>query len=254
MSILIIEHDPLDSAQRLDAVLRRHGHRLTTIKLHEGESLPSDLNDVDGVISLGGPQNVDQQSEFTWITRELEIIKEAHDAGLPVLGICLGAQLIATALGGEVGKSETPEIGMGKVTMSFFGHGDPILTGIPWNHHQMHAHGYEVTKPPPGGTPVPMVSSDRCKCQAFRVGLTTYGFQFHFEWDKQRCLEVAQRNEPWAQAMGATMDDIKQGIETHGDAYERIGERLCQQVCARLFPINHRLPDTGENIANFRLV
>ncbi|MBX2851574.1 MAG: type 1 glutamine amidotransferase, partial [Phycisphaeraceae bacterium] len=175
MAILIFEHDDLDSSQRLGQTLADHGHKLDVRLLHKGDDLPPDLDNVDGVVSMGGPQDTDEVDQHPWMAGEIAMIKEAHERGIPVLGVCLGAQLIAVALGGEVAKMETPELGMAPTTLSFFGSTDPILTGLPWNSAAMHAHGCEVTQCPPGGTPVPLASTDTCKAQAFRVGLTTYG-------------------------------------------------------------------------------
>ena len=252
MAILIIEHDDLDSSQRLGETLRDHGHHLEVVRVHHGDALPPDLDNVDGLISMGGPQDTDEQDQHAWMPREIELIKQAHDASIPVLGVCLGSQLIAVALGGEVGRMEIPELGMANTTLSFFGTTDPVLTGIPWNATMMHAHGCEVTKPPPGGTPAPLVASSGCKVQAFRVGLTTYAFQYHFEWDKQRCLDIIDHNGKWIEAMGTTAEALKQGVEDHYDQYRHLGDRLCKTIADRLFPLDKRLPPTLEEVANFR--
>lgn len=252
MAILIFEHDDLDSSQRLGETLSDHGHKLDVRLLHKGDSLPADLDNVDGLISMGGPQDTDQVEDHAWMAGEIELIKQAHERGIPVLGVCLGAQLIAVALGGEVERMQTPELGMDQVTLSFFGSNDPILTGLPWDTATMHAHGCEVTKAPPGGTPAPLASSKASKVQAFRVGLTTYGFQYHFEWDKRRCLDIIDHNAEWVDAMGITADELKQGIEAGYEKYRHFGDRLCKMIADRLFPLDKRLPPTGEEVANFR--
>ena len=252
MAILIIEHNDLDSSQRLGETLRDHGYKLVVVQAHCGQSLPVDLDDIDGVVSLGGPQNTDEVDEHPWMAREIEIIKEAHDRKLSVVGVCLGAQLIAVALGGEVARMDKPEMGMANCEQSFFGTTDPMLTGIPWNVMQMHAHGCEVTAAPPGGTPMPLASSEGCKIQAFRVGLTTYGFQYHFEWTRKRCMDVVDNNPQWVEAMQTTPDAIKQGIDEHYDFYRHLGDRQCKLIADRLFPLDKRLPPTGVEVANFR--
>jgi GMP synthase-like glutamine amidotransferase len=252
MAILIFEHDDLDSSQRLGETLTDHGHKLDVRLLHKGDALPADLDNVDGLISMGGPQDTDEQDQHAWMPGEIDLIKQAHERGIPVLGVCLGAQLVAVALGGEVARMDTPELGMAPVTLSFFGSTDPILTGLPWNAAAMHAHGCEVTKAPPGGTPAPLVSSKGSKVQAFRVGLTTYGFQYHFEWDKQRCLDIIDHNTKWIEAMGTSADALKEGIEKHYTMYRHLGDRLCKTIADRLFPLDKRLPPTREEVANFR--
>lgn len=252
MAILILEHDDLDSSQRLGETLRDHGHNLEVVRLHKGGTLPPDLDNIDGLISMGGPQDTDEQDKHDWMPGEIALIKQAHDTNIPVLGVCLGSQLIAVALGGEVSRMDTPELGMANLTLSFFGSTDPILTGIPWNAIQMHAHGCEVSKTPPGGTPIPLASSAGCKAQAFKVGMTTYAFQYHFEWDKQRCMDIIEHNGQWAQRMGTTTEALKQGVEEHFDLYRHLGDRLCKTIADRLFPLDKRLPPTLEEAANFR--
>ena len=252
MAILIIEHDDLDSSQRLGTTLSDHGHKLLVVQVHKGQSLPPDLDNIDGLISMGGPQDTDQVKDHAWMKREIEMIAEAHERGIPVLGVCLGAQLVAVALGGEVGRMTKPELGMANTKLSFFGTTDPILTGLPWDTIQMHAHGCEVTQAPPGGTPAPLVASDGCKVQAFRVGLTTYGFQYHFEWTKQRCLDIIDHNAKWVEAMGTTAEELKAGVEEHYEMYRHLGDRLCKTIADRLFPLDKRLPPTRQEVANFR--
>ena len=252
MAILIFEHDDLDSSQRVGETLRDHGHKLEVIQLHEGDAVPADLDGVDGVVCMGGPQDTDEQDQHDWMPQEIALIKQAHETGRPVLGVCLGAQLIAVALGGEVGRMDKPELGMANTNLSFFGTTDPVLTGLPWNATMMHAHGCEVTACPPGGTPAPLVSSEGCKAQAFRVGLTTYAFQYHFEWDKQRCMDIIDHNGKWAEAMGVSVEDLKRGVDEHYDLYRHLGDRLCKTIVDRLFPLDKRLPPTREEVANFR--
>jgi len=252
MAILILEHDDLDSSQRLGQLLSDYGHKLDVRLLHKGDDLPPDLDNVDGLISMGGPQDTDQVGDHPWMAGEMAMIKDAHERDIPVMGVCLGAQLVAVALGGEVARMQAPELGMGKTTLSFFGSTDPILTGIPWNTVQMHAHGCEITKAPPGGTPAPLASTKASKCQAFRVGLTTYGFQYHFEWTKERCLDIIDHNGKWVEAMGTSADELKKGVEDHYDLYRHLGDRLCKTIADRLFPLDKRLPPTREEVANFR--
>ena len=252
MAILILEHDDLDSSQRLGQTLADHGHKLDVRLLHKGDPLPPDLDNIDGLISMGGPQDTDQAADHAWMAGEIELIKLAHERGIAVLGVCLGAQLIAVALGGEVERMDTPELGMANTTLSFFGSNDPILTGLPWNHPMMHAHGCAVTKAPPGGTPIPLASSKGCKVQAYRVGLTTYGFQYHFEWTKQRCTDIIDHNAKWVEAIGTTADELKQGVEDRYDQYRHLGDRLCKTIADRLFPLDKRLPPTRQEVANFR--
>ncbi len=252
MAIVVFEHHPLQSLGRLGTVLNEHGHRFKIIQLHAGDAVPPDLDDVDGVIALGGPMNVDEGEKYPWMQAELDYLRAAHEAPLPVLGICLGAQLLAVALGGKVEAMETPEIGFHPVTSTFFGTTDPVLIGVPWETRPFHAHGYQVTTPPPGGTPMPLQGSAACKCQAFRVGLNSYGFQYHFEWTRET-IELLIANEPEFYGSGPhAADHILASLDEHYDFYRHMGDRLCNNINMLMFPIDKRLPPSGKNVENFR--
>ena len=205
----------------LGAMLQNHGHKLRPVALYDGESVPADLDGVDGILSMGGPMNVADTADHAWIEPELACLKAAHDAGLPVMGICLGAQLIAAALGGKVEAMSEPEDGWHEVTLAFPGTVDTLHAGITWKSMQVHLHGQQVTELPPGG--VPLASSALCRTQAFKVGFTTYAFQYHFEWARPQIAHFT-----------------RDGHGEHYDAYRRRGDRLCEQIATYLFPVDKR--------------
>jgi len=236
MSLVVFEHHPLETSVLLGAMLLRHGHRLRVVKLHEGESVPVDLDDVDGIISMGGPMNVDEADRYPWMDPEMAYLCEAHAAGLPCIGICLGAQLMAKAMGGQVQAMAQPEVGWGMVRLSFAGSTDPVLTGVPWQTMQFHMHGQHIVALPVGA--VTLASSKACPIQAFRAGLKSYGFQFHFEWDERIIRIVA--DDPLVAAARADAQPIIDGLSQHYDSYRRINERLCQQITLLLMPIDRR--------------
>jgi len=240
MAVLVLEHDPLDTSDRLGQTLRDHGHRLRTIRLHAGDSLPTDLDDVDGIVTLGGVMDVDQTDKHGWIEPELALIKQAHEDGLPVVGECLGAQLVATALGGEVTKEGEFEAGFGKVEQSFFGTIDPLFAGIPWKFPVFHSHGCHIAKPPPGGPPMALASSPLCKVQAFKVGMKTYGFQFHFNLSVANFMPFVESARAWAEQNGCDVDALLASREEHFDLYRHLNDRLCRNIATLLFPIDKR--------------
>ncbi len=101
MAIVVFQHADECRPGRLGLTLRDHGFRLDIRRVDRGDAIPPDFDNIDGVVSLGGPQYV--TDSHAWIQRELDFLAKAHERGLPVVGICLGAQLIGKALGGEVG-------------------------------------------------------------------------------------------------------------------------------------------------------
>jgi GMP synthase (glutamine-hydrolysing) len=180
---------------------------------------------------------VEEQLQHPWMAGEIAFIERAHRAKLPVIGVCLGAQLIAAALGGKVEAMAGPEVGWHNVRLAFPGTMDTILTGIPWNTAQFHLHGQQVTQLPPGATP--LAGSKLCRHQAFRVGSTTYAFQYHFEWN---LYEVGRfSNDALVEKAGVLPHDIRQQSERYFDGYRRLGDRLCHNLATYLVPIDKRV-------------
>ncbi len=227
--------------------MRDDGHRLDVYQPYEGQDLPPDLDGVDGLIAMGGPQNVDQQDKYPYLTREIELIRQAHQSNIPVLGICLGAQLIAAALGGEVAAMGEQEIGWRPVTLGFPGTTDPILAGVPWQVVQFHCHGQHVAKLPPGATP--LASSQQCKVQAFRVGLRTYAFQYHFEWSRADLEMICGRQ---LSPEGVDTRPILEQGPTYYPRYRQFGDRVASNLSLLLFPLDKRVDHRNRPVENFR--
>lgn len=250
MALVVFQHAAFETAARLGETLRDFGHRLRVIELYKGQALPVDLDDVDGIVSLGGPMNVDQGAQYEWMAGEMELIAQAHSVDIPIVGICLGAQLIAKALGGEVGAMEQPEAGWHPVKEAFPGQIDPMLAGLPWSSWQFHLHGQEVKKLPDDATG--LSGSQACRTQAFKVGLTTFGFQYHFEWTREVMEMVIGRHQEMMGKAGVTADAIAQETEQHYPMYRHLGDRLCENLAGLLFPIDRRpVSRPGEPVKNY---
>lgn len=250
MALIVFQHTKAETAGRLGEILRDYGHRLKVVKLFAGAPVPADLEDADGIISLGGPMNVDETGQHEWMKAEMDLIAQAHERDLPIVGICLGAQLIAAALGGEVGEMQTPEVGWGQIKEGFPGQTDAMLAGLPWTSWQMHWHSQEVTKLPEEGTA--LSGSKLCKMQAFKVGLTTFGFQYHFEWTKSLIEAVAPGDQELIEKAGTDAAAIAEDTEAHYDMYRHLGDRLCENLANLLFPIEKHVPTRpGEPVENY---
>lgn len=132
MSILsILEHSDSAGSARLGRLVRDHGFGLDVRRPHRGDAIPTSLSGIRAVVSMGGPMNVDQPDGHPWMPYEIEYLKRAHDSGLAVIGVCLGCQLLATALGGEVTPFEdrSMEIGWQVIRLTPAGQNDPVLAG-----------------------------------------------------------------------------------------------------------------------------
>ncbi|MEX2214582.1 MAG: type 1 glutamine amidotransferase [Phycisphaeraceae bacterium] len=236
MALIVFQHEPHEAPALLGQALQAHGCQLRTIKLFAGDAVPPDLDDVDGILILGGAANVDEADKHAWMNAELAYIKQAHDAGLPIVGICLGAQLIAAALGGKVAPMAKPEVGWKNIKLAFAGTTDPILAGIPWDTTQFHLHGQEVAALPAEG--VPLAGSTMARLQAFRVGLTTYAFQYHFEWDAAAIATMSR--DSLVTKAGEKSETIVDLAKNYLPPYRRLGDRLCENIATLLFAIDKR--------------
>ncbi len=178
-TLLVVQHVPWEGPHRiLDAC---GALRVRTVKPLAGQPLPAH-DEVAGAVFMGGPMNVDEVDRFPALAAEREWLAEAVERGMPVLGICLGAQLLARALGAEVRRGESPELGFAPVEV--FDAEDPLLGGLAPRSEVLHWHG-DVFDLPDGARH--FASSERTACQAFRAG-NAWGVLFHPEAD---CALVA---------------------------------------------------------------
>jgi GMP synthase (glutamine-hydrolysing) len=167
----------------------------------------------------------------------MELIRQAKAANLPMVGICLGAQLIAKALGGEVAGMANPEVGFGDVKLTMPKFVDPVMQGIRWQFPAFHMHGQEVTKLPPEGMPIAMTT--QCKIQAFRVGLNVYAFQYHFELDPDLIRLFA--TFPLVAKAGLDEKTILEQLKTQYQEYSRLAQRLNDNIVTLLLPVDRRM-------------
>jgi GMP synthase-like glutamine amidotransferase len=246
MSILVFQHSAIVGPGRFAATFRDHGFRLDVRRLDlsaehpfnvVGKStpgwFPADLDDVQGILSLGGAQNVGES--HPWMETEYEFLREAQRREMPVVGICLGSQLIAHALGGEVGKMERPEVGFQTVSLNAAGQTEALLSGIGWDVPQYQSHGYEVKKLPEGA--VLLGSSRQCKVQVYRVGLRTLGMQYHPECDRMMLDALIASDKDWLAAAGISSQEIAAQCERHYGMYARMADRLCVNLATFAFPL-----------------
>jgi len=172
-----LQHVPFEGLGSMAAWLQDRGHRMTSSHLYRGEPLPA-LDEIDWLIVMGGPMGVADEGRYPWLAAEKRWVRAAIEAGKPVLGICLGAQLIASALGAAVGKSAHREIGWHPVTRTEQAQGTMLGEVLPRSLEVFHWHGdrFEI----PAGA-VLAAASEACPHQAFSVGDRVVGLQFHLE-------------------------------------------------------------------------
>ncbi len=176
--ILVFQHVPYEPLGTLDPLLKAAGFRIRYVNFgREPESRPS-LDGYQALIILGGPMNSDQVDAFPYLSTEVELINDALDRGISVLGICLGAQLLAKALGGTVNRNAKREIGWHDVALTEHGAADPVLSTFSSVQRVFQWHEDGICLPP---DTVHLAASDASDVQAFRYGEHAYGLQFHLE-------------------------------------------------------------------------
>jgi GMP synthase (glutamine-hydrolysing) len=178
--ILVFQHVPYEPLGTLDPLLKESGFRIRYVNFGRNPEERPALDRYAALIVLGGPMNSDQIDTYPNLITEVEIIREAVERDMSVLGICLGAQLLAKALGGSVSRNKTREIGWYDVELTPEGTDDPVLSTFARQQavFQWHEDGISL----PDGC-VHLARSPASQVQAFRHGEHAYGFQFHLEVD-----------------------------------------------------------------------
>ena len=178
--LLVCQHVAHEILGTLNPLFKRAGFRIRYVNFERHpHSLPS-IDGYHGLVLLGGPMSVHDGERHPHLDVEVELVQRALDRGIPVLGICLGAQLIARALGARVEPNHEKEIGWYDVTVTAEAREDPLLSHfeIPERIFQWHGDTFEI----PRGA-VHLATSSVCSNQAFRYGDNVYGLQFHLEVD-----------------------------------------------------------------------
>jgi GMP synthase-like glutamine amidotransferase len=188
VDVLVLQHIACEPPGAFEDVLTAAGADIHRVELDEGEPLPS-WQDYVAIVAMGGPMSVNDDAELPWLTAEKQAIADAVKAGVPYWGSCLGVQLLAASLGARVYSGTQPEVGVLPVTLTEDGRSDPVFAGLPPEFLTLQWHG-DTFDLPDGATL--LASSPAYPNQAFRVGQTAYGVQFHVEVTEQMAREWAQ--------------------------------------------------------------
>ena len=182
MKIISLQHIAIEDPGTFKDFLLADGHELTTIQLDEGENIPSNLDEFDAMLCMGGPMDTFMEDEFNWLVGEKKAIGE-HVLNLkkPFLGFCLGCQLLGEVLGGKVVQSNPPEIGVLDIDVSDQAITDPVFNFLPNKIKALQWHSYEVQGLESNPNINIIGSSPTTKYQIFGYNNHAYGIQFHLE-------------------------------------------------------------------------
>lgn len=216
MNVHILQHVSFEGIGSIDKWLNQRNANVSYTRFYESTDLPA-LPEIDLIIIMGGPMSVHDELECPWLVEEKKFLREAIKAGIPMLGICLGAQLLASALGAEVYKCSQKEIGwfdIAKVPNTGFQFPDTITV--------FHWHGETFTLPEGA---VQLARSAACEQQAFQYGKNIIGLQFHLETTQETIvLMVENCHEELVADIFIQPESVVQSVKVEN--YEKINNLM----------------------------
>ncbi len=205
--VLFVQHGAVDKPGLLAEVMADAGVEIGVAHPYDGTALPRDLRDFSGLALGGGGQSAWEVEAHPYLEREAELVREAVRAGKPVLGLCLGGQIMARALGAQVRRAAKKEIGFFPVTLAEAAESDPLAGLFPRTFGAAHWHG-DIFELPTGA--VGLASTNMTRHQLFRFGERCYGFQFHPEMTPTLFKELVRDEEEWFRTEGLDADALVQ--------------------------------------------
>ena len=185
--LLILQHTPPENLGTIADALRHRRVAVKYVRPFQGEPVPGCLDGFGGLVVMGGPMGVADRDRLPFLKEEIRLIEQALKEKKPILGVCLGSQLLAHALGARVSRGERKEIGWHLVRLTPEGTEDPLFQGVEPSFFAYHWHG-DVFDLPPGA--VGLASSEQTPHQAFRHGRSAYGLLFHLEMTENIIREM----------------------------------------------------------------
>ena len=223
----MLQHHDAEHPGEFRKLLNEDGHSWDAVNLHSGESIPS-LDNYDALWVLGGPMDVWQEDEHPWLIEEKVVIQDAvENRGMSYLGLCLGHQLLAEALGGKVGPGK-PEIGVCDIQLSEAGSEGVFLDGLPEVFKALQWHSAEVTELPANARV--LATSPDCAVQAMQWGPRAYSVQFHLEVETDTVANwaaIPEYRDALQNALGADGPDLlEKACSQNMSDFQSMAERV----------------------------
>jgi len=238
--VLVLQLDALDPLARLGDWLTEAGAELEVVRADE-QPVPSSLAGYQGLVVLGGGMGALDDLEFPWLADVRKLLSHAVAKRVPTLAICLGAQLLATATGGQVRRGpKGPEVGVLLVAKRDASGRDPLFADLPWTPDVLQFHEDEIHLLPPSAEL--LAASPKYDNQAFRVGQCAYGLQFHIESTPEIVLDWALSAPDKAACARPGQLDHDRLVEGHADmaaVWQPFTNRFVRLVSGELTPMGH---------------
>ena len=242
MRVLVIENYPNTPLGLVGEALDEAGAALEVARMHCGDGLPAGHESFDGLVMLGGAQSALDDADHPYLPDEAQLARSFGDAGKPVLGICLGAQLIARGYGAQNILGRPIEFGWHEVRTTEAGRDDPILSTIGNAAPLFHWHLDTFTLPPGA---VHLAESDATTNQAFRIGRATYGIQFHFEAGTELVAQWTRDLQGEIMGVAPNWNSRYRGeVARHGARADAAGRAL---ACAWVDLLRPGIVNTGKS-------
>jgi GMP synthase-like glutamine amidotransferase len=208
--VLFIQNGEHDHPGLLGRVVEESGFAMDVIHAWDGEPVPTVANGWRGIVIGGGLMSAYETAQYPFLVDEMRLVNATRDAKRPLLGLCLGAQIMSAALGGKVSANATKEIGFQDVKFTPEAAEDPVWNEVPTVINPVHWHG-DVFSLPAGA--VRLASSDITPNQLMRIGTNMYGVQFHLEIDYPVLRAMVETDEGWLEAHGVDPDAFLEDAE-----------------------------------------
>jgi GMP synthase (glutamine-hydrolysing) len=221
--VLVLQHIAPETPGLVGRALEARQLAQKFVRPFEGEPIPRDLGDAAGLVVMGGPMGVYESERYPYLADEMRLIEQALRAGCPILGICLGSQLLASVLGSSVAKGKQKEIGWHRITLTADAFIDPLFKGLESSFIGLHWHGDIFDLP---RSAISLASSELTQHQAFRHGASAYGLLCHMEATRE-IVEGMVRSFPEELAeVNLTARAVLEGADEHLPALSDRGSRV----------------------------
>ncbi len=221
--ILVLQHHPAENLGAIADALEEAALAWQYVRVFDGHPIPKDVKGLGGLIVMGGAQTVYQLDRYPYLRDELALIESALKADKPILGVCLGSQLLAATLGAQVRRGEQREIGWYPVRLSNHAKDDRLMRGLPSEFVAAHWHSDVFDLPK---DTIALASSDKTPVQAYRYGTKAYGLLFHAEMTREIMTALVSEFGEGLKRVGIDGDAMLIDAEKHLPTLGKVGDTI----------------------------